>query len=262
MTDTETQVQPGEGQGQPTTPPVAAPPVAAPPAANPGPWAADLAASFTDATVRASVDQFLRDRVQPYTTQLEQRAAVAQDAQRLWDALAADPQGTYQAITAEMYGAEVAAQIQTTLDGQHAAATAAAAAAGEPAPVDPRVQAAIDYIENKQNAEIYDAELLKLVTAHPDVDTEIIHDYIALAEGDFEKAYQMYAYRVGQFNAKVGNGAPVVPPADPALPPPVMGADGATGATPVTPRRQSLDEAINDFMGEQRAARVAPPVAG
>jgi len=79
-------------------------------AATPGdaPWSADLAERFEDETVRSQVDAYLREKVQPHTTQLEQNLAQLRDAvpeglQRFWADLGEDPDAALTALASQVY---------------------------------------------------------------------------------------------------------------------------------------------------------------
>jgi hypothetical protein len=224
-----------------------------------GPWAQDLALLFPDEATRGTVDSFLRTKVQPHTTQLEQQVAGTKDAMHLWTDLNSDPINTYVALTRELWGDAAADATLATLQQQLSTEDAAP----PPAPtqevqqtVDPRLENVLQYVESEQSRRMYDADLAKTVQAHPDVDPELFHPFVASAEGDFEKAYTLYSNWLQQYTTK-HNLLPATP-----VPPPVMGSDASAGsAPPVAPKGQTLDEAINDFMRESRANREAPPVS-
>lgn len=259
--------QPAQGQDPQVTPdptPAAAPPAAAPvapsPASGSGPWANDLNQTFADEAVRGQVDEFLRSKVQPYTTQLEQKAAQNQEAQRLHQAFADNPIDAYVQVTNELFGEEAAqvllADIQKQLDQP-----APTPEPGQPqaAPVDPRVQSLLDWAEQKQINEHYETQIERVSAEHPEIDVDLFHPFVAAASGDFDQAYGMYSTWLAEYGQKYG-AAPEVTPATP--PPAVLGSD--TGAaqpsnTPVEPKNQTIGEAIEDFVRESRLS-VAPPV--
>src|SRR5436190_4659206 len=68
------------------------------------PWSSDLQERISDADVRAQVDQYVRDTVQPYVTQLEQGSAEDRFARKLWNDFTENPADTYIAVTREMFG--------------------------------------------------------------------------------------------------------------------------------------------------------------
>lgn len=266
---TSTPEQPQSGQDQPVTPdPTTAAPAAstppstpaAPPTAPAGnaPWAQDLNSIFQDEATRGQVDQYLREKIQPHTTQLEQQVAQSKDAMNLWQKLEQDPVDTYVAITQELYGPEAAQAVFSTIQQQMSAQQAAEqqGAPAQPPMSDPRLESVINYVESQQNQQFYDGELARVQQAHPDLNADLFHPFVAAAEGNFDAAYELYDSWTQQWNAAHA-------PADPAAPeaPNVMGSDTATTtAPPVEAKKQSLDAAINDFMAENRSNREAPPV--
>jgi hypothetical protein len=269
MSFTDPQAQPAPGQDPQTTPDptIAAPSVpspipAAPPAsqAAPAPWTSDLNAIFADEATRGQVDQYLRTKVQPYTTQLEQKAAVSEQANRLWQGFETDPIDTYVAVTTELFGEQAGVQMLEQLQQQQAAQQQPGQQAQPAAQIDPRLQSVIDYVENQQTNQQYEQNMTSITAQHPDVDPDLFHPFVAAAGGDFNEAYNLYTAYQAQFQTKFG----VQLPAEPApVAPAVMGSDTAaaqSSATPTAPRKQTLDEAINDFMSEQRTNREAPPV--
>lgn len=266
--------QPVEGQdpGQTLDPTTAAPaasstaptPVApAPPAAAPvssdSPWSKDLATTFTDEAQRAQVDQFLRETVQPYVTQQEQKASEAGDAIKLWNDFGESPLDTYAAVTKELFGDEIAGQLLGTLQAQIAEnpTQAPAPQAPDAGQLDPRLAAAVEYVENQQANQFYEGEISRITTDHPEVDSDLFHPFVAAAEGDFDEAYRLYTEFLSGYAERHGGEQA---PADP--PPQVSGSDTTTAQpsnTPVEPKQQTIGEAIEEFVTEQHTA-PAPPV--
>lgn len=255
------QVQPTEGQGQQVPIPVSTP-------VGDGPWSNDLNLIFQDEATRGQVDQFLRQKVQPYTTQLEQEKAAAKDATALWNDLSANPLDTYVAITHEMFGEEAAnallASLQENMNGQEQQQQQGYE---QQAPLDPRMEAALAFIEEQQANNSYESEMYRLTSENPDVDADLMHPFVAAAGGDFDEALNLYrayttTYTQKQFATLTPEQQAALQPAAPVAPN-VMGSDSATAqpsATPLAPRKQTLDQAIGDFMAENRASRQAPPV--
>lgn len=254
---------------------VAAPaPVALAAPAGDGPWATDLALVFTDPTERARVDNFLRAKVQPYTTQLEQQVAGGRNAQALWNDLNTDVDTTFAALANEIYGDEKGTAIVDAVKAQLAAneQTGAAvtetdaAAAVVPAALDPRLEKMIQTFEEQQATNQYDTLMGQTVAApgNEDIDPQNLHPFVAAAQGNFNTAVTMYR----QFEAKfkgVGDGTITAEQLGQRTAPPVMGTgDGgaAPSTIPAVPKKETLDQAINSFMADSRAARQAPPVMG
>lgn len=259
MTD---QAQPVEGQDQE---PTVAAPTPAPAAQTPvgaGPWATDLAQRFQDEGTRSQVDQFIREKVQPYTTQLEQKAAASENALALWSAFEANPLDAYVSVTTDMFGEEVGQSmltyLQTEVDKQTASGTPQAEAEQNVAQ-DPRVAAAIEWAEQQQAERAYDAELTRITASHPEVDADSFHTFVAGADGNFDMAYQLYS----QFVAKYGPPQQAVEPEPTPEAAPVLGSDTATtqpSTTQTQPRAQTISGAVDDMMNDIRAANQAPPV--
>lgn len=260
-----------EGQDPQVTPdPTAAaqPPAPAAPtpaAPQPGPWANDLNAIFTDESTRGQVDQFLREKVQPYTTKLEQQASQSQDASRLWNDLNENPVDTYVAITEEMFGADVAQQLLGQIQQQLTEQQQQAPQTQQGNPLDSlgldpdQLRAVVDYVQNQQTSDYYEQQIqaIQQDPQYADVDTNLLHPFVAAADGDFAQGVELYRQSAAQFQSKF---APA-PPAEEQTPPPnVLGSDTATVGTPPTiPQKQSLGEAIEEFARENRS-NPAPPV--
>jgi hypothetical protein len=254
------QAQGEQPQDQQAPPEPAAPPVetpAAPPVGD-GPWAAKLNEVFSDPATRGQVDQFLRQEVQPYTTRLEQQAAsVNADAARLYEDLSQNPNETTFAIINELYGEQAAQQFAATLQAQQQAQPDV-----QQGQLDPRLTEVADWVEQKRAAEQYDAEVARVVSENPAIAQSLppgvdfgtaIADFVVAAGGDFDQAVT----RFQEWRAAFGQPAQAAPPAEA---PPVMDNNG-TETPPIEQKHQTLDEAMADFMAEQRAAK-APPVVG
>jgi len=215
---------------------------------------------FADEATRGQVDEFLRSKVQPYTTQLEQQASQAKDATQLWNQLNENPVETYVRLTTEMFGEAagqaVLAEVQQQVDKQQQPPQQDPNQ--QQMPTDPRFENVANWVEQQQNQAYYEQEMARIQQAHPEVRPELFHPFVAAADGNFNEAVNIYNNYITQWNA--ANAAPVPPvPEAPA----VIGSDAATVSTPpVEPKKQSLDEAIGDFMNEQRLAKEAPPVSG
>jgi hypothetical protein len=201
-------------------------------------------------------------------TQLEQQAAQARDAVRLWDNLNADPIDTYVSMTTEMFGEDagsaVLGQLQQILNGQPApAAPQGQQQAPSPQEMDPRLAAVVEFVEQQQNNTYYEGQIERVAQEHPEVDTDLFHPFVAAANGDFNQAVELYNTWLVNYGEKYGSAAIPVPAATAPPAPAVLGSDTGTAQTSTTPveaRKQTLDEALNDFMAEQRANRAAPPV--
>jgi hypothetical protein len=81
-----------------------------------GPWAEDLNSRFEDEAQRQAVDAFLREKVQPYVTQLEQESRPALE---LYKDLRANPAATYVEITEDLFGEDEAKAISAYLESRY-----------------------------------------------------------------------------------------------------------------------------------------------
>lgn len=258
--------QPDTGQDPQATPDPT--PAAAPPApVGDGPWAQDLALLFEDEATRTRVDQFLRTKIQPHTTKLEQDLAAQRDAAELWTQLTEKPADAYADITQQLLGDAA----QPVLD-YIAQLQAQPEQPGEAPPFDPmqdpRIAEIVQDYETRKAETYYDQEFNRILTTavdltDPDPSVQeskqrLYHMCVNQEGGDFDKALELYRATVSPFTQ-----APAADPAPSA--PPVLGSEagGANpSAAPTETKYASLDDAINDFMAEQRAAKQAPPVLG
>src|SRR5581483_764495 len=172
------------------------------------PWKQDIDSRFTDPETAAAVDQLIRERIQPRVTQLEQQLAGTRDAQNLWERIHADPMGTFNALRDELVAAgyplaEATAAAQATVteaqtsspaEPQTQAATAAAAQE------DPRVAEMYAAWTREQEMKQYDATVAEIVNdpANADINPNRYHTFVAAADGDFNRALEMYRADVAQ----------------------------------------------------------------
>jgi hypothetical protein len=260
------EVQPAEGQGQPVAPAVPAVPVAEP-AANDGPWASDLALLGLDDASLGKVDTFLRAKVQPYTTKLEQDVAATRPAATLYNDLTNPEKSVdaYVAITYEMFGQEAGEKLLATLQGQTAeqqqATVAAAVAPAEGTPqyaqLDPETQAFLNEQRQESAERAYEKDLGATIAANPDINPDHLHIWVAQADGDFNKAVELYRQYVADFIA-----APAGETG--ATAPPVLGSDtggAAASNMPVAPKHQTMEQAVENTVNLFKK-QDAPPVVG
>lgn len=221
-----------------------------------GPWMSDLQALGLDANSISAVDGFLREKVQPRVTQLEQRIAEADAATRLYSDLNNDPVDTYLAITEELYGSEVAQQV---LDMLQAGQEPEPQPAQTPNALDPRVEKVVTHFEREMARNEYESAKQRVLAANPDVDGDLLDPFVAAAEGDFDAAVQGYKSYYAKVVEKVG-GQLAQPADETATPPPALGSDtAARTAPPVQKSYANFDEALDDFFSERGAA---PPTVG
>lgn len=251
--------------GDPATPEVTPEPAAVTPpepvptpAAGDAPWSQDLVSLFPDEAVRGQVDQYLRTKVQPHTTKLEQQVAAAQNATALYTDLQADPVGTFTAIGEQLFEDEQVAALKAALGIEEPAAPITPAAAPITPAMDPRLEALLAREEERERQQHWDTETQRI--GIPAEQHRLLAPFVVAAEGDFDAAKAAYDQYVADFTA--AHGAP--PAAEPPAPvaPGVLGTgDGGGGApVPVEPKYDSLDAAFDATMDEIRAARSAPAV--
>lgn len=238
------------------------------------PWANDIRQAFSDPQVAATVDAFMRSKYQPRMTQLEQQIAQAEQAKQLWDSFQEDPAATYAQITRELWGDEAAQAAFAALENGQTPATngtveqtPAQESVAAPAPLDPRMEAMLNDWERQRELEAYDAEIAK-ITADPtnaDIDPDLIHTFVAAAEGDFNEAIQRYRAFAADFLTKYGL-TPAEANAQTQTAPAVMGSEagGAGGDVPVQPKyvgQSGLHQAIEDTVAQMKRNVEAPPVS-
>jgi hypothetical protein len=246
---------------QPTTPGQDPQPIPTIPAS---PWSSDLEQRFADPAVRAQVDAYVRERVQPHTTKLEQDLAATRDAVSLWEALSSDDTvgDTYLQITRELFPDRADAVAAALQAEQQAAEAQQQQQAPPPAPpaLSEDDRQAIEYARRQREEALYEEQFKQVVAEHADanIDRTLFDDSVAVCEGDFTKAFDHYQARLARFS-ELHPPAPATP-GDPA--PPVIGSDtgGTSSTTPTTQRYASFKEAIGAMMDQDRAARgaVAP----
>lgn len=240
---------------EPTAPAAPETPPAQPaPALQPGPWSADLEAAFEDPSLRQQVDGFLREKVQPRVTQLETQFAERKAAHELYDDLSGDEsdQALMQVI-AELHDPEIAQKFAELL-------TPAQPAPETPAPpqaeLPPEVQEMIAERQAQKEAEDYDNELARVKGLHPELIDDEFHPFVAGAEGDFDRALE--SYKVWQAQARERYGAPPQPTPDPSDTAPAPLTSENPAAPPVQPKFDSISDALDAFMDEQRGGGPAP----
>jgi hypothetical protein len=261
----------------------AVPPAAEQPAPADGPWAADLRAAFgDDAEGYAKADAYMREKVQPRITQLEQSPA-----QRLYRDLT-DPKQvdvTMAALTSQVYGEDIGEKFIALFGEEGAEAAAevtaaggtpdeavAAAEAAKPAELTPEQEWARNKMEQeaKEEGEQEYDEFLDKVIAEPEFkltpeDKALIHPFMANSDTVGEAVGKYHAY-VEAFSKRHGVTPAEHEAADTGQappPPPTLGSQGAPAATPPTAKRydtwDDIDDALVDYQAEQSAKRAAPP---
>lgn len=264
----------GGGAVEPAAP-VAEPVVAEPaaPVAEPGagPWASDLNTYFEDEAGRSAADRFLREKIQPHVTQLEQTHSQYADARSLYDDLQEDPLGTYLAVTAELLGDDARDQIAELIAAGHspeaateavateAVATEAVATEAQPPALDPTLAAMKDEYERNQAVESFATEMQRVGV--PDTEKPLFAPFVMAADGDFDVAlngYNQWKATAAQTLGFEHSPAPV----EPAAPATLGTVSDAPAAPAVTKQYSSMDDALDDTLAEMRARREGPTPVG
>lgn len=228
-----------------------------------GPWAQDVQAQFADPAVQAQVDAFLREKVQPHVTRLEQETAGLANAKALYEDLTNNPGETFLAISQELFGDESVDKIISALEGGDITATEDVDGGIDLTTTsqDPEVQEAVEYYRMEKQRKQYDAALADIQAKHPDIEPSLFHPFVAGAQGDLELAYQGYSKFIEDWTAKYGGPPQVTPEEVPDAPITVGGSSApAVTAPPTEPQGQSLHDAIDSFFTESRSS--APPTVG
>lgn len=232
------------------TPP--APEPAAPPAT--APWQADLEQYFEDPTARAAADRYLRERVQPHVTRLEQDTA---PARQLYSDLQESPEEAYLRLTEALWGEEAVQQVLDALGTEQQQPAAPAAPA--PADLAPEVKEAVEHYQAQKRQEAYEAEIKRVKPlVGDDFDANEFHPFVLAAEGNFDTAVAGYQQWLTAVRSKYGPAAPEQPAAPPAL---GTHTGGGTPPPPVAPKYDSIDAALEATMDEIRSQN-APTTVG
>lgn len=256
-----------EAQGAPTpqdpqATPDPAPAAPAPVPAPTGPWA-DKLTRFEDPATRLAVDEFLRSEIQPYVTRLEQRPDLPEGAAQLWNGLTDQEQQlqTYLQVTSELYGPEAAEAALQALQGL-AEDDPAAPAPDQPPTLDPRVEALIE----RQELADYEADRTSQMTSlgvHADW-ADLVDPLVVAQNGDLAKGIEAAKAKLAAYGID-----PSKPPAPTDAPPTVDDVPNAPPVAAATPPAvptektgQSLDEAMDEWFAERRAAQAPPTIGG
>lgn len=232
------------------------------PEPGPAPWASDLATYIEDEGARAQADRYLREKWQPRTTQLEQELAQLKPVQELVNDLNEDPLGTYAALTAEIFGDELAKKVDNLvragLSPEQAVEAVVEEQQEENPTRDPEVEEMLAERRAKKQRELFDAELERIKTK-PEaagllLDREAIAPFVLQSNGDFDAAlvgYKAYVDTLRQHYAPEGETPPPPPP------PNVLGtqqgdAPPATPPTTKTYKWSEMDEALDSYFAETR----------
>lgn len=239
------------------------------------PWDKRLE-QFEDPEIRAAVDAMMREDVQPYITQLEERANTSQDAADLLRDLEENPGQTYVALTREMFGDEAAdrvvAAIESGADPEEAAAEAMQDASEEAGlKLSPQQQKALDWAEETYRRDEYDRALSALEERHKDdpdfvkIDKDLFSPFLMVADSDVEAAYAGYKQYNERFMREHGISVDEasLENLDPGAPPTLGSSTSSTpgsGDTAVQKEYHDFGEAIDDLWNDLKGS--PPPTLG
>jgi len=242
-----------------------------PPVANTtpaSPWSKDLDFIEDEAT-RQSVDSYLREKVQPYVTDLEQKSA---EARRLYDAFDANPDATFEQVAKEFYGPEAAKAISDYVQAIESAEDEGAQPQPDAGQLPPEVQELIDWRREQKDKAAFDAEFtrIKTIPGNENIDKELFIPFAAQSS-TFEEAAAKYRDWESKWGPRTPAPGTETATADASAQPgtqapATLGQQGVEGGSP-TPTEKHYDsyhDAIDDFFAEeaQKGQQLAPPVVG
>lgn len=243
--------------------------VTPPPAVEPtptSPWAADAATYFGDnAEAQAAFDRYMREKQQPYVTQLEEST---KDAREYYNDLQNDTDNTLRALIEQRYGGEFATEFDALFGTPDPEPTPPATPAADEIPewAKPLVeshQQRVDRELAESQAAAYQEFKNGLKASHglTDDDLGLIDPFIYGSAHDADAA--VTAYRAWLAKAGV---APTPTTEQPATPPPVLGDGATTAATPpLATEYKSYDQigdAVKNFFSRTGPSATPPPIVG
>ena len=241
------------------------------------PWANDLAEIFADDSTRSQVDEFLRSKIQPYITKLEQESAPDRNAARLWDAFHSDPIATYEQVTREIYGEEEADRIMSAVRNQVDEEDLSDVDIDDELSdvsdedtinmdkLPPEVREFVEEGLREKERQQYDALLSDVEKEMAAMDPPVpfkstqFEPYLIAYDGDLDAAKAAYVEWVNEARQTFGLNLPK--PGE-LQPPPTIGSDTQSaggGAPPQQETYASFDDAIDSFFAEQKQP---PPTMG
>lgn len=256
------------GGGDPAPEAASAPEAVAPAQPGPGPWAGDFAEYFGEnQEVRTAADRYMREKVQPHITELEQHPS-----RQLYADMLEDFEGTVAGLLGEVYDEDTqnafVEWMAERVEGGEPPAEQPAAAAAEAQPQrSPEDQELLEWARQKRQqeqetaaqaeaSEHYKTELarVKQLPGGETIIDELFYPFVAAADGDLDAALEGWKKYGGDLRAKFG-----IPEPEPKPAPHVLGGDGPPSGTPPTEKKyESLDDALDDTLAEMRARRQAP----
>jgi hypothetical protein len=230
-----------------------------------GPWANDLA-FIEDESIRSQVSEYLGTKVQPYITQLEQRAKPALD---LYDEFQNEPGATTLGVIEEVYGEDAAktfAEYLTDTFGNPSdpAQTPATEQPQSQTPNDPRLERMLSSWERDEQEREWKSALSEFQEAHKDVEIDdlLFRPFAAMTDGDLDQALVGYRNFLDTAREKLAPGEGGTTTEETVTqPPPALGTQGGQSPVPAERTGQSIGEAISDWVNDLKAQGqpVAPP---
>jgi len=245
---------------------------------GPGPWTEDLKARFQDPETFSSVDQYMRETVQPYVEKLETASKPNREATRLWEEFHKDPHNTFAQVTREIHSdrPELAEQIIALANGEEL-----------PEPDMPDVPDDVepdDGLTAEQRGFIEEGIRSKELTQYNEllsgVEKELsdpereggpviyrkpqFEHMLVMAEGNLEQAKEMYVAWVDDAKQTFGLNIPApgslsLTPETPA-PPPTIGSGTAPGGGITPPQEPSRGGDINSAIDDMFTSTPPPSV--
>lgn len=221
-----------------------------------GPWAKDLE-FFEDEQIRGQVDTFLREKVQPRITQLEQ-AQTPEEAAVLYSQLQENPLDTYVKLTEALYGEEASQKVAAALNDYYGLNDDEDFdyEGEEQVQQDPELTQVKEIVLAQEREKAYNAKIDELKAEHPQVDGDAIAPFVVSAEGDWDLALKEYLKWYESMEAKFKPQQEVTPEQVPDAP---QTLGGGPSTPPIKKEYKSIDDALDDFFAEE-AAKQAPPV--
>lgn len=226
------------------------------------PWAADAATYGLDP---AAFDRYMREKQQPYVTQLEESSA---DARAYYKDLQDNTDETLRALIEQRYGDEFATEFDGLFGTPAPEADPTPAPAADEIPewakplVESHQQRVDRELKQEQEAAYQDFKNgLKASHGLDDEDLGLIDPFIYGSAHDADAAVANYRAWAAK---KPGTPEPTPDPV--ADPPPVLGDGATTAATPPLATEyktyDQVGDALKNFLSREAASSTPPPVVG
>ncbi len=233
------------------------------------PWDKDLA-FIEDESLRSQVSEYLGKNVQPYITQLEQRAKPALE---FYQDFNDEPGATTLGVIEELYGPDAAktfAEYLTDEFGQEP--TEPEAQQPVDPSQDPRLSRMLDSWEQTEQEKEWASALVDLQKTESEraaaegreaveIDDMLFRPFAAMTDGDLDQALLGYRAFLDTAREKLVPQAQGPTEDDGFSPPPALGSQGGSSPQPVEKTDQSIGDAISDWVNDLKAQgqTVAPP---